>query len=67
MGRTPGTELLVDPQTSGGLLVGLPANRTEACLQALHDVAIQAAEIGEVEAWQEGQPLLQLEQSGAVG
>jgi selenide, water dikinase len=67
LGRAPGTELLVDPQTSGGLLVGIPANRAAACLQALRDASIAAAEIGEVEVLQEGQPLLRLEQSGTDG
>jgi selenide,water dikinase len=58
-----GIELLVDPQTSGGLLVGIPANRASACLQALHEASIAAAEIGAVEAWQDGQPFLRLEPS----
>jgi selenide,water dikinase len=63
LGHVPGTELLVDPQTSGGLLVGIAAHRAAACLRALRDASIAAADIGEVEAWQEGQTLLRLEQS----
>jgi selenide,water dikinase len=42
--------VLVDPQTSGGLLAGVPAARAEACLTALHDAGIAAAPIGVVEA-----------------
>ena len=41
--------LLADPQTSGGLLVGMPAARADACLQALLAAGIPAALIGEIE------------------
>ena len=50
LGNAPETALLVDPQTSGGLLLGIPANRAAACLQALRDEGVNAAIIGEVEA-----------------
>jgi selenide,water dikinase len=60
IGRMPNAELLVDPQTSGGLLVGVPANRAARCVSALRDAGIEAAEIGEVEPVQEGQPPLRL-------
>ena len=46
----PDIALLADPQTSGGLLLGVPAGRAEACLQALLDDGLTAAIIGEVEA-----------------
>jgi selenide,water dikinase len=43
--------LLVDPQTSGGLLAGVPADRADECLQALHAAGYsQAARIGQVRA-----------------
>ena len=43
--------LIFDPQTSGGLLASLPADRTQACLQALHDVGYaKAAIVGRVTA-----------------
>nr|WP_294517619.1 selenide, water dikinase SelD [uncultured Rhodopila sp.] len=45
----PDIALLADPQTSGGLLLGVPAARAEACLQALLDDGLTAAIIGEVE------------------
>jgi selenide,water dikinase len=41
-----GYPLLVDPQTSGGLLAGISPDRAEACLNALHAEGIQAAMIG---------------------
>lgn len=40
--------LLVDPQTSGGLLAGVAASRAEACIFALRAAGHDAAIIGEV-------------------
>ena len=44
------TALLIDPQTSGGLLAGVAPSRAEACLDALLAEGMQAAIIGVVEA-----------------
>ncbi|MFM9940652.1 MAG: selenide, water dikinase SelD [Hyphomicrobiaceae bacterium] len=40
--------ILFDPQTSGGLLAGIPAARAQACLAALAAAGIAAADIGVV-------------------
>jgi selenide,water dikinase len=49
----PGAEgvaaLLIDPQTSGGLLAGVAPSRVDACLAALRAAGLPAAVIGEVE------------------
>ena len=49
--RSPALDILFDPQTSGGLLFGVPAERAEAALAVLHAAGDrQAAVIGEVTA-----------------
>ncbi|MGH7037532.1 MAG: selenide, water dikinase SelD [Stellaceae bacterium] len=42
------TALLIDPQTAGGLLAGVPAERAAACLAELAALGYRAAEIGTV-------------------
>jgi selenide,water dikinase len=44
----PRYPLLFDPQTAGGLLAGVPADRADACLEALLAAGYRAARIGEV-------------------
>jgi len=42
------TDLIFDPQTSGGLLISLSPNLADACLKELKNEGIKAAFIGEV-------------------
>lgn len=53
--------LLVDPQTSGGLLLGLPAAQATNCLQAMLDAGLTAAIVGEVEPAPDGAGRLRVE------
>ena len=47
----PGGSLLFDPQTSGGLLFGVAAERADAAVAVLHDAGdLGAAAIGHVVA-----------------
>ncbi len=46
---SPEAALLVDPQTSGGLLAGVAPDRAEACLSALLAAGMTAAIIGAIE------------------
>jgi selenide, water dikinase len=48
--RHPAAPLLVDPQTAGGLLAGVAAERAGPCLAALRRLGCRAALIGQVEA-----------------
>jgi selenide, water dikinase len=60
-GVDPGSALFIDPQTSGGLLAGVPYRQAEACLRALRDAGLSASVVGAVEASVAGTPLLRLD------
>jgi selenide,water dikinase len=48
-GDDPVIALLLDPQTAGGLLAGLPAEHAERCVSRLGEFGYRAAVIGRVE------------------
>ncbi len=57
IGANARTALLLDPQTSGGLLAGVAPESAEACVNELHTAGIQAAIIGIIE---DGEPAIRL-------
>jgi selenide,water dikinase len=57
---SPIAALLIDPQTAGGLLAGVPAARAPACLAALRDIGYPAAEIGVVDPLAGDRPRVRL-------
>ncbi|MBV8779152.1 MAG: selenide, water dikinase SelD [Alphaproteobacteria bacterium] len=58
--QAPLAALLIDPQTAGGLLAGVPAARAGACLAELRDIGYPAAEIGVVEPMSGEQPAVRV-------
>ena len=57
--------LLIDPQTAGGLLAGIPADCAAACVDQLHELGYRAAVIGAVIRLGGGQPLVDFDDGAA--
>jgi selenide, water dikinase len=57
--------LLIDPQTAGGLLAGVPAAWVSACLAQLHELGYRAAVIGRVASANGGEPRVGFERDAA--
>jgi selenide,water dikinase len=57
--------LLIDPQTAGGLLAGVPAEHAIACLAQLRELGYRAAVIGRVSALSGSEPRVQFDEAAA--
>jgi selenide,water dikinase len=62
----PIAALLIDPQTAGGLLAGIPAEGAAACVAQLRGLDYRAAEIGFVAQADGSEPRIELEPGAAA-
>jgi selenide, water dikinase len=60
------TALLIDPQTAGGLLAGIPAEAAAACVAQLCGLEYRAAEIGFVVKADGSDPRIKIEPGAAA-
>ena len=60
LSNEPRERVLIDPQTSGGLLGGVPAARAVACVAALAAAGITAAAVGLVEETRADAPMIRI-------
>jgi selenide,water dikinase len=58
--------VLIDPQTSGGLLGGVPKDRAQACWRALYAAGMTAAIVGIVEGTSSDAPMIRIAAAPAV-
>jgi selenide,water dikinase len=58
--------LLIDPQTAGGLLAGLAADRADRCVRELRHLGCRAALIGSIEPSSGPEPRVRLEAGAAT-
>jgi len=61
----PIAALLIDPQTAGGLLAGIPAEGAAACIAQLRGLDYRAAEIGFVTHADGSEPRIEIEPGAA--
>ena len=64
LGTHPRERVLIDPQTSGGLLAGVAAEKAEECLKALRAAGMDAAIMGAVEEIRVGKPMVRVVERG---
>jgi selenide, water dikinase len=62
----PLAPLLIDPQTAGGLLAGVPAARARDCLDDLRRLGYRAAVVGQVEDMRGSEPQIRLDAGVAL-
>ncbi|MGI5926229.1 MAG: selenide, water dikinase SelD, partial [Thermacetogeniaceae bacterium] len=52
------SDLLFDPQTSGGLLMAVPAEKSQQLLEGLHSLSVTASPVGRVLSCGQGKILV---------